>query len=158
MNVNVFFWCVSSLGSKFHFVIFTNCEVSGLDGELSLSRPHVRRWGSLVFFGFPRDPWISRISIACMAARWVCSTQDGLDRMGLNLGGDGEEDNKVALVLFMVAWLKWLPSITHSRGTGGWSLSGRKWPCQKGLSRIFPMGLSHKSIRLNAFRCGHDVA
>lgn len=33
----------------------------------------------------------------------LCSTQDGLDRMGLNLGGGGEEDNKVALVLFMVA-------------------------------------------------------
>lgn len=28
---------------------------------------------------------------------------DGLDRMGLNLGGDGDQDNKVALVLFMVS-------------------------------------------------------
>lgn len=63
--------------------------------------------GKLGYF-WCRDPWIS----IGPAGRGVCSTQDGLDRMGLNLGGDGDQDNKVALVLFMVAGqLKWLLSI-----------------------------------------------
>ena len=34
---------------------------------------------------------------------WPVRPEDGLDRMGLMLGGS-DEDNKVALVLFMVAW------------------------------------------------------
>lgn len=37
------------------------------------------------------------------AAETLWPAEDGLDRMGLMLGGS-DEDNKAALVLFMAAW------------------------------------------------------